>query len=45
MGKSTGLVATSDITHATPAALGANAHNRKLILPRNILPKSRPCRK
>ncbi len=29
MGKSTGLVATSDITHATPAAFGANAHNRK----------------
>jgi alkaline phosphatase len=29
MGKSTGLVATSDITHATPAAFGANVHNRK----------------
>jgi alkaline phosphatase len=28
-GKSTGLVATSDITHATPAAFGANVHNRK----------------
>lgn len=28
-GKSTGLVVTSDITHATPAAFGANAHNRK----------------
>lgn len=29
MGKATGLVATSDITHATPAAFGANVHNRK----------------
>ena len=28
-GKSTGLVVTSDITHATPAAFGANVHNRK----------------
>ncbi|MEJ2041358.1 MAG: alkaline phosphatase [Desulfosarcinaceae bacterium] len=28
-GKATGLVATSDITHATPAAFGANVHNRK----------------
>lgn len=27
-GKATGLVATSDITHATPAAFGANVHNR-----------------
>lgn len=27
-GKSTGLVVTSDITHATPAAFGANVHNR-----------------
>jgi len=29
MGKATGLVATSDVTHATPAAFGANVHNRK----------------
>jgi alkaline phosphatase len=29
MGKSTGLVATSGITHATPASFGANVHNRK----------------
>lgn len=29
MGKATGLVVTSDITHATPAAFGANVHNRK----------------
>ena len=28
-GKSAGLVTTSDITHATPAAFGANVHNRK----------------
>lgn len=28
-GKATGLVATSDITHATPAAFGAHVHNRK----------------
>jgi alkaline phosphatase len=28
-GKTTGLVATSDITHATPAAFGANVHSRK----------------
>ncbi len=28
-GKATGLVVTSDITHATPAAFGANVHNRK----------------
>ncbi len=27
-GKSTGLVVTSDITHATPAAFGAHVHNR-----------------
>jgi alkaline phosphatase len=27
--KATALVATSDVTHATPAAFGANAHNRK----------------
>ena len=29
MGKATGLVATSDITHATPAVFGANVHSRK----------------
>lgn len=29
MGKVTGLVVTSDITHATPAAFAANVHNRK----------------
>lgn len=29
MGKATGLVATSDITHATPAAFGANVHDRQ----------------
>jgi alkaline phosphatase len=29
MKKSTALVATSDITHATPASYGANVHNRK----------------
>lgn len=29
MGKATGLVVTSDITHATPAAFGAHVHNRK----------------
>jgi alkaline phosphatase len=29
MGKATGLVATSDITHATAAVFGANVHNRK----------------
>ncbi|MBN2428932.1 MAG: alkaline phosphatase [Deltaproteobacteria bacterium] len=28
-GMATGLVATSDITHATPAAFGATVHNRK----------------
>lgn len=28
-GKSTALVATSAITHATPASFGANVHNRK----------------
>lgn len=28
-GKSTGLVVTADITHATPAAWGAHAHHRK----------------
>ena len=28
-GKATGLVVTSDITHATPAAFGSNVHNRK----------------
>lgn len=28
-GLSTGLVATSDITHATPAVFGAHVHNRK----------------
>ncbi len=28
-GKSTGLVATSDITHATPATFAANVHHRK----------------
>ena len=28
-GKATGLIATSDITHATPAAFGAHVHNRK----------------
>lgn len=28
-GKSTGLVVTLDITHATPAAFGANVHSRK----------------
>lgn len=28
-GKSTGLVVTLDITHGTPAAFGANVHNRK----------------
>lgn len=28
-GRATGLIATSDITHATPAAFGANVHNRK----------------
>ena len=28
-GLATGLVATSDITHATPAAFGATVHNRK----------------
>ncbi len=28
MGMGTGLVATSDITHATPAAFGAHVHNR-----------------
>ena len=29
MGKSTGLVATSAVTHATPAAFGAHVRNRK----------------
>lgn len=29
MGKSTGLVASSGVTHATPAAFGAQVHNRK----------------
>ncbi len=29
MGMATGLVATSDITHATPAAFGAHVHHRK----------------
>ncbi|MBI9091229.1 MAG: alkaline phosphatase [Desulfobacterium sp.] len=29
MGMGTGLVATSDITHATPAVFGAHVHNRK----------------
>jgi alkaline phosphatase len=29
LGKTTGLVATSDITHATPASFGAHVHNRK----------------
>ena len=29
MGKSTGLVATSEITHATPAAYGAHNVSRK----------------
>jgi alkaline phosphatase len=29
LGKATGLVVTSDITHATPAAFGAHVHNRK----------------
>lgn len=29
MGKSAGLVVTLDISHATPAAFGANVHNRK----------------
>lgn len=29
LGKATGLVVTSDITHATPAAFGANVHHRK----------------
>jgi len=28
-GKAAGLVTTSDITHATPAAFGSNVHNRK----------------
>ena len=28
LGKATGLVVTSDITHATPAAFGANVHSR-----------------
>jgi alkaline phosphatase len=28
-GMATGLIATSDITHATPASFGANVHNRK----------------
>ena len=28
-GKATGLVVTSDITHATPAAFGSHVHNRK----------------
>lgn len=29
LGMATGLVANSDITHATPAAFGAHVHNRK----------------
>jgi len=29
MGKATGLVVTSDVTHATPAAFGSHVHHRK----------------